>query len=96
MRIETMTKILLYLSVIIVALVVGFNLNKPSYQIPDYYKDEFKQSQEVINELQEESKLNRNKIESIRHEMDIKDSIIYNANESELDSLLNEFWNATK
>jgi hypothetical protein len=64
--------------------------------IPEYYKEEFKQSQKRINELEENSQKNRLLINTLKDEINIFDSIIYNADAKQLDSLFTDFFNATR
>jgi len=64
--------------------------------VPQFLIDQLKDNAAEIESLKHDSKANRVLIQSVKNENEIKDSIIYNATDSELDSLLNEFWSATR
>ena len=70
--------------------------NKPDYQIPQYYFDQFEDSQQKVNELLERSDNNRKQIYIIQDEIKLMDSLILNADSDQLDSLYADFFNSVR
>ena len=89
--------IIFTLSALVVAQFVIARFEKPEAQyVPQYYKTKMNESKERVKELTVDVNRLKVQIKSIKNEMDIKDSIILNADPNELKDLLSDFFNSVR
>ena len=63
--------------------------------IPEYYRDQFDQTQRIINDLQKQIPIIDKQINIIHHEIKLRDSLAMDADDEQLVSLFTEFFNST-